>query len=233
MSGTILLVVAKAPVAGLAKTRLCPPATPVQAARIAAASLLRTLRVVLDVPGVRPVVAMTGDLAAAEDSAELRRVLRAMTVIPQRGESFGDRLAHAHQDSAAIHRGLPVVQIGMDTPQVSRRLLADAAGRMSDPAGPDSVLGPATDGGWWALGLRDPLRAAALRAVPMSRPDTGTLTAAAVSRDGRGPEPLAELSDVDTMAVARDVAGRLPGTRFARAVDEVVDGARQPTGGTR
>lgn len=233
MSSAILLVVAKAPVAGLAKTRLCPPATPEQAARIAAASLLRTLRVVLDVPDARPVVAMTGDLAAAEDSAELRRVLRSLTVIPQRGAAFGDRLAHAHQDSAAIHPGLPVVQIGMDTPQVSRRLLADATRRMSDPAGPDAVLGPAADGGWWALGLRDPLRAAALRDVPMSRPDTGLLTAAAVRRGGADPDRLAELSDVDTMAVARDVAGRLPGTRFARAVDEVLDDSRHTTGEPR
>ncbi|PWU47234.1 glycosyltransferase, partial [Micromonospora globispora] len=33
---TVLLVVAKAPVPGAVKTRLCPPATPLQAARIAA-----------------------------------------------------------------------------------------------------------------------------------------------------------------------------------------------------
>ncbi|MGH3885224.1 MAG: hypothetical protein ACRDSZ_01435, partial [Pseudonocardiaceae bacterium] len=42
-----LLVLAKAPVPGKVKTRLCPPATPAQAARIAAAALLDTLDAVL------------------------------------------------------------------------------------------------------------------------------------------------------------------------------------------
>jgi glycosyltransferase A (GT-A) superfamily protein (DUF2064 family) len=42
----ILLVAAKAPVAGLVKTRLCPPATPRQAAAVAAAALLDTLAAV-------------------------------------------------------------------------------------------------------------------------------------------------------------------------------------------
>ena len=61
----VLLVVAKAPVPGLAKTRLCPPATPAQAAEIAAAALLDTLDAVYAVPGALPAVALTGDLGAA------------------------------------------------------------------------------------------------------------------------------------------------------------------------
>ena len=44
------------------------------------------------------------------------------------------------------------------------------------------MLGPAEDGGWWVLGLRDPLRARALRDVPMSRGDTAARTLAALAR---------------------------------------------------
>lgn len=208
-----LLVVAKAPVPGLAKTRLTPPASPAQAAEIAAAALLDTLDAVAATPGAVPVVAMTGDLAAAARAAELRAALAPLTVLPQRGNDFGARLAHAHADAAAACPGLPIVQIGMDTPQLGPDLLADTAALLADA---DAVLGPAEDGGWWALGLRDPRRAAALRDVPMSRSDTGALTLAALA--GCSTAIGATLSDVDTLADALRVADLVPRGRFAAAV---------------
>ncbi|MBP2340715.1 rSAM/selenodomain-associated transferase 1 [Saccharothrix coeruleofusca] len=209
-----LLVVAKAPVPGAAKTRLTPPATPGQAAEIAAAALLDTLDAVLRTPGVRPVVALTGDLSAACRRAELRAALRRFLVLPQRGADFAERLANAHADTARRH-GLPVLQIGMDTPQVTPQLLDSSVGALAEH---DAVLGPAEDGGWWALGLRDATRARALRDVPMSRNDTGVRTASALRDKGIGMLPT--LSDVDTIDDALAVAGNLPGTRFAEAVRE-------------
>jgi len=210
-----LLVVAKAPVPGLAKTRLTPPATPVQAAGIAAASLLDTLAAVRDTPGALPVVAMTGDLNAACRADELRDVLASMTVIGQRGVDFADRLANAHADAARRRPGMPILQIGMDTPQVSPDLLHRTATQLT---GAPVVLGPATDGGWWALGLRDPARASVLRWVPMSQSDTGARTLEALGSDA---VPAAVLSDVDTMADAVRVAGEIPDSRFAAAVASV------------
>ncbi|MFD4195042.1 TIGR04282 family arsenosugar biosynthesis glycosyltransferase [Amycolatopsis thermoflava] len=212
-----LLVVAKAPVPGFAKTRLCPPASPDQAAEIAAAALLDTLDAVAATPGAVPVVAVTGDFATAARSAEIRRALTRTTVLDQRGGPFGERLANAHADTAARHPGLPVLQIGMDTPQVRPELLAAAA---ADLAAHQAVLGRAPDGGWWALGLRDPAAARVLADVPMSRSDTGDRTHAALSRRGAVPRELAELSDVDTMADARAVASVCRG-RFPAAVAAV------------
>jgi glycosyltransferase A (GT-A) superfamily protein (DUF2064 family) len=207
-----LLVVAKAPVPGLAKTRLTPPATPEQAAGIAAAALLDTLAAVRATPGSVPVVAMTGELALACRADEVRAALAPMTVIPQRGVDFADRLANAHADAARCCPGLPILQIGMDTPQVTPELLRRTAAMLAET---QVVLGPAADGGWWALGLRDPLRASALRWVPMSRPDTGAQTAAAL---GPGVRMAARLSDVDTLSDAVRVAERIPLSRFADAV---------------
>lgn len=209
-----LLIVAKAPVPGFAKTRLCPPATPEQAAEIAAASLLDTLEAALMTPRARVVVAMTGDLGEAVRSSEITAALRKTEVIPQRGERFDMRLVNAHAD--APRPGEPVLQIGMDTPQVTPALLADAANRPED-----SVLGLAEDGGWWALGLRDPLHAKALAGVPMSRDDTGLETLRALADIGPRPGILPTLSDVDTVADARRVAAATPHGRFARAVAEV------------
>ncbi|MEU3765509.1 TIGR04282 family arsenosugar biosynthesis glycosyltransferase [Amycolatopsis keratiniphila] len=209
-----LLIVAKAPVPGFAKTRLCPPATPEQAAEIAAASLLDTLDAALATPDARVVVAMTGELSEAARGTEIAAVLRKAEVIPQRGEGFDMRLVNAHAD--APRPGESVLQIGMDTPQVTPEVLAQAASRAED-----SVLGPAEDGGWWALGLKDPLHAKTLAGVPMSRDDTGRQTLRALTEAGLSPGHLPKLSDVDTMADARRVAEVAPHGRFARAVAEV------------
>jgi glycosyltransferase A (GT-A) superfamily protein (DUF2064 family) len=215
-----VLVVAKAPVPGLAKTRLTPVATPEQAAEVAAASLLDTLDAVLSVPRVRRVVSMTGDLAAAARAVELRRMLRWFDVIPQRGNDFAERLVNAHHDVA----DLPVVQIGMDTPQVTPWLLGLA---ITGIVTGDATLGLAEDGGWWALGLKDPLHANALRHVPMSQSDTGSRTLDALHDLDLTVAPLPVLSDVDTVEDARRVAELVPGSRFAAAV-AAISTAGQP-----
>lgn len=207
-----LLVIAKAPVPGLVKTRLCPPATPERAARIAAAALLDTIEAALGVPGTDCVVALTGTLGDAVRAPEISAALRHTHVIAQRGDGLDERLAAANADVAGAFPGRPVLQIGMDTPQAGTALLTEALGGLDSA---EAVLGPATDGGWWALGLRDPLRASALRGVPMSREDTGALTAEALRDAGVPPAPLPELSDVDTMADAELVAAEAPGGRFA------------------
>ncbi|ASW53904.1 DUF2064 domain-containing protein [Plantactinospora sp. KBS50] len=212
---TVLLVVAKAPVPGLAKTRLCPPATPGQAAAVAAAALLDTLDAVRATPGVLPVLAWTGDLTAAVRAAQLRAALAGWRLVAQRGSGLADRLANAHADAAALAPGRPVLQIGMDTPQVTPDLLAAAARRLGTV---DALLGPAADGGWWALGLADPRYAEALRAVPMSTPSTGRLTRAALHARRLRIAALPELTDVDTWPAARSVAAAAPGGRFAAAV---------------
>ncbi|MFR9776588.1 DUF2064 domain-containing protein [Micromonospora sp. MS34] len=214
---TVLLVVAKAPVAGAVKTRLCPPATPAQAARIAAAALRDTLDAVAATPGVTPALALAGRLADAEDGAQLTAAVAGWPVLPQRGDDFAARLAHAHADVAAAYPGRPVLQIGMDTPQLTAARLAAAVRRLAAPT-TDAVLGRAADGGWWALGLRDPRHAAVLRAVPMSTPATGRLTSAALAGRGLRVGSLPVLRDVDGWTDALAVADLVPDGRFAGEV---------------
>jgi uncharacterized protein len=209
-----VLVVAKAPVAGLAKTRLAATIGSERAAEFAAAALLDTLDAVADAPVAVRVVAMTGDLNAAAGSAELRSRLRDFTVIEQRGADFAARLANAHCDAAAAAGALPVLQIGMDTPQVTADLLADCGEAL---CGAEAVLGMALDGGWWVLGLHDPAAAACLHEVPMSQPDTGALTLAALRRTGLAVHLVQDLADVDTIADVDAVRRECPpGSRFHR-----------------
>jgi glycosyltransferase A (GT-A) superfamily protein (DUF2064 family) len=189
-----VLVVAKAPVPGLAKTRLAAKRGEEAAADIAAAALLDILDAVAQTPVTARVVAMTGDLDHACRGAEIAERLGSFTVIGQRGDDFADRLANAHADAAI--RGQPVLQIGMDTPQVSAELLTDCAGSLlTAPA----LLGMARDGGWWVLGVADPSSAECLRQVPMSRPDTGAVTLAALRDTGISVKLVEELHDVDTV----------------------------------
>ncbi len=207
-----LLIMAKAPIPGQAKTRLAPAFTAGGAAELAAAALLDTLDAARSSDVARRIVALSGDLAAARGGDEISRALDDITVIPQQGATFAARLVRAHHDAALF--GLPVLQIGMDTPQVTGDLLTGAADTLLIE-GTDAVLGIATDGGWWALGVTDPDTASVLGDIPMSRVDTGALTRAAVVALGCTVAELPVLTDVDTPADARRVArGMTPGTRF-------------------
>ncbi|GAA4837359.1 DUF2064 domain-containing protein [Actinomycetospora corticicola] len=220
----VVLVLAKAPVAGRAKTRLTPPATPQGAARIAAAALLDTLDAAVGVPDARVLVALEGDLDDAERGDEIRAALAPHTVVRQRGDALGERIEAVHADAADRFPGAATVQVGMDTPQLDAARLDDALRTVESgrPAG----IGIAHDGGWWALALRDPRRAAIISPIPTSRDDTGPRTLAAL-RDALGDDAVAELatlSDVDTADDAVTVAGLAPDGRFARAVAENLGG---------
>jgi glycosyltransferase A (GT-A) superfamily protein (DUF2064 family) len=206
-----LLVVAKAPEPGRAKTRLAATVGDRVAAEIAAAALLDTLDAVAAAPVAARVVALTGELEAAAGAADIRRRLESFTVIGQRGDDFADRLANAHADAAD---GRPVLQIGMDTPQVNAELLA-ACGRrlLQAPA----VLGLARDGGWWVLGVQTAATAECLRSVPMSQPDTGELTLKALRDNGIDVtlvELLTDFDVVDDVDAVREACD--PASRFAR-----------------
>ncbi|RSM38953.1 glycosyltransferase, partial [Actinoplanes sp. ATCC 53533] len=152
-----VLVLAKTPVPGRVKTRLCPPCTPGQAAVVAAAALADTVAAVTAAPATRRCLVVDGDHPAPPGWHRTA----------QRGVTLGERLVHAYADTRLD--GVGSLLIGMDTPQISAGLLADAVQRLDEG---DAVLGLADDGGWWALGLRNPSHGKALWRVPMSTPDT-------------------------------------------------------------
>lgn len=204
------LVVAKAPVAGRSKTRLGVDIGMAEAAEVAAAALRDTLAACVQAFGVaRCHLALEGELTGAVDGSALSHALRGWTVFPQRGDDFAARLAHAHLETGPG----PVVQIGMDTPQVTPALLHDAARALDEH---DAVLGPAEDGGWWVLALRDPSDAAVLTGVPMSTSETLRHTRAALEGAGLRVGTAATLRDVDTVADAVAVAAQAPDSSFAR-----------------
>jgi rSAM/selenodomain-associated transferase 1 len=204
------IVIAKAPVAGRSKTRLCPPCTPQQAADLAEAALRDTLAAVVDAPATRRVVVLEGEPGPwLPDGFE---------VFPQRGDGLDERLAGAFEDVDADATGGAVL-VGMDTPQVTAAHLT-AAWEALRAAGTDAVLGHAPDGGYWSIGLRAHDRAL-FEGVPMSTEDTGREQEARLRGHGLAVALLPELRDVDRIDDARAAAALAPDTVFARTLREV------------
>ena len=211
-----MLVVAKAPVPGTVKTRLGADIGMDAAARVAAASLLDTVAACSSA-STDCHLSLAGDLDGAVRGDELRAALSGWTVHPQEGADFAERLADAHSRVPG-----PVVQVGMDTPHLTRALLWQAAAGL---ARYDAVLGPAEDGGWWALALRDPTQATALAGVAMSTATTGADTRAALVAAGLSVGTTAALRDVDTVEDADAVAALATGSRFAETWAAVREGS--------
>lgn len=206
-----LLVIAKEPVPGRVKTRLTPPYTPQEAAALAEASLRDTLDVVLRVPARRRVLVLDGKPG--------RWLPRGFDVVPQVSGGLDERIAGAF----AVCDDGPALLVGMDTPQLTADLLADAG-----EDGHDAWLGPAADGGFWALGLADPsLAGSVVRGVPMSTDRTGAVQRRRLVDAGLSVRDLPLLRDVDTATDAASVVGLCPpGSRFAAALASFAEVAR-------
>ncbi len=197
-----VVVIAGEPVAGKAKIGLIPPFTAHEAAALAAAALEDTLRAVARVPVARRVLAL--------DGAPGPWLPHGFTVLPQRGNGPDERLAAALDDAHRLLCG-PVVLIGMDTPQVTPDMLVYALSLLSAY---DAVFGPATDGGFWLLGLRAP-DPALLLGVPMSEPTAGEIQLRRLGEAGLSVALMPRLTDVDTAADAFVVAAQAPRSFFA------------------
>jgi hypothetical protein len=220
-AGIALLVIAKAPLPGYAKTRLCPPCTAEQAAALAQAALLDTLAVLARTPATRRVLVFE-DAGLAGAARSWRPP--GFELIAQRGEGLAERLAAAFEDVAQ-----PALLVGMDTPQLTVELLLEGIAALSRPD-VDAVLGPALDGGYWSVGLQRPSREV-FAGVPMSESFTCSAQRTRIRQLGLRLHEQPPLLDVDTIDAARAVARLAPDTRFAAALAGI-DGTPAGVDGT-
>lgn len=198
---TTLLVIAKEPVPGRVKTRLTPPFRPEEAALLAEAALRDTLETVLHVPARRRVLVLSGSPGPWLPDG--------FDVVPQCEGGLDVRIAAAFELCAG-----PALLIGMDTPQITPELLAPAASARGWEDC-DAWLGPAADGGFWALGMASP-QPGLVRGVPMSTDRTGEAQRQRLVDVGLSVRDLPVLRDVDTAADAAQIAASSRG-RFATA----------------
>lgn len=196
---TTLVVIAKEPLPGKAKTRLHPPLTLEQAAVLAEAAIDDTLRAMSAVPATRRILLFEGNRlpVGSED----------YDVTGQTDGTLDLRLAAIFDECEG-----PTLLIGMDTPQVCADDVAPAFVDWPDDI--DAWFGPANDGGFWALGMREP-RGDLIRGVAMSQDDTGTQQLDRLWSAGLRVGMLPTLTDVDTIDSAREVGELAPHTQFA------------------
>jgi rSAM/selenodomain-associated transferase 1 len=201
-----LLVFAKEPLPGRVKTRLCPPCTADHAAALATAALADTLAAACTSAADRVVLALDGRPGSWCPPG--------VDIVDQGRGDLATRLTQAWTATAG-----PALQIGMDTPQIGADVLDRAMATLVGP-GVDAVLGPAADGGWWAIGLRRP-HPRTFTGIPTSRPDTGARQADRLAALGLRTRRLAVHRDIDTWADALAVAETRPDLRFATTVRRV------------
>jgi rSAM/selenodomain-associated transferase 1 len=145
-----ILVFARAPIPGRAKTRLIPAVGPWGAARIHTALVSRTVTVAAQVRDAR-VTLCAASSPIHPFLAGLARC-RGVAVGVQRGGDLGRRMSVA---LARALREAPYAElVGSDCPELQTADLEAAIQALAD--GADAVLGPALDGGYWLIGLRRP-----------------------------------------------------------------------------
>ena len=144
-------IMAKAPLPGQVKTRLCPPLSHDEAAGLYRCFLLDKIQQVRALERARPVIAY-----APEDAGQIFGAMAPdLELLPQRGADLGVRLTGILERLLGSgHDG--AVAIDSDTPTLPVRLLQQAVDRLADDPELDVVLGPTEDGGYYLIGLKAP-----------------------------------------------------------------------------
>lgn len=203
-------IIAKAPVAGDVKTRLCPPCTPEQAARIAAAALADTFAAVDEVAaatGARRVLLL--------DGTGQEWMPTTFEVVSQRGDGLGQRLGNGFLDLG------PGVIVGMETPHVVSAL----AGAIEAASCGVDTIGLALDGGYWMIGLCAESAAMAhdlFEGVAMSATHTGLSQLRRMHACGCRVRLLPTARDLDTVDDLEAVAVSGRGGTLAAVAAEVL-----------
>ena len=144
---------AKVPVAGAVKTRLTPPLTPEEAAKLSMCFLrdMTTNVAGLSGNGTKGVVLYT-----PADAEEMLHDLlpNNFELVPQRGETLGERLINA-ADELLSDGFESVCLINSDSPTLPGEILRTAASLLAQE-GDRVVLGPSQDGGYYLIGLKRP-----------------------------------------------------------------------------
>jgi rSAM/selenodomain-associated transferase 1 len=197
-----LLVVAKQPVPGQTKTRLCPPLTHDQAAELYDCFLRDTLSIMRSVLDVRCVIGYLPEDAQGYFS----QLAPDMELTPQRGASLGERLDHLLTE-ALLGGSQRAIIIDSDSPTLPAAYLRQAFDNLADT---DVVLGPTRDGGYYLIGMKQP-QPQLLRDVQMSTPRVLSDTLALAKSSGLTVSLLPTWYDVDTIEDLHQLDGEIAG----------------------
>ena len=223
-----LALMTKAPRAGEVKTRLVPPLTNEEAAQLNRCFLDDTGALIsvccssLTGPNSLPIargVAVYTPVGAESDYADI--LPADFSLLPQRGENFGERLYFAAED--LFKCGFDsVCLIDSDSPTVPAENFTRAVELLSFP-GDRIVLGPCDDGGYYLIGLKK-LHQEVFQQIDWSTEQVLEQTIRRATQIGVGVHELPRGLDVDDHATLRRLCGELLGKN---ARDNVAPRTRQ------
>jgi len=186
-----LALLAKEPSPGRVKTRLCPPLSPDQAARLCSCLLADTAEELASLRGARRFLFLDPPESVARAAGG---PFAAFERLPQRGRGLGERMLRAA--SLCFRRGARrVVLVGADCPGLTAGRVREAFRELRSGAG--AVLGPSADGGYYLLGLSWP-DARLFEGIPWSTEAVLRETAARCRAAGTPFSFLGKERDVDT-----------------------------------
>lgn len=187
-----LMIFAKQPLPGQAKTRLLPDYTPEQAAAIAEVLIRETVGLAVS--------SWPGEiyLCGAPDVdhplfAELARDFR-LQLLDQSGTDLGARMLAALRLGIERHGAAAV--LGSDVPHCRWDMLDEANAHLAHGR---NVLGPTEDGGYYLIGLQQPHESLFAR-MPWGGATVLEETLARAAAIGLEFEVLSRLRDIDTAA---------------------------------
>ena len=144
-----LIVFTRYPQPGTAKTRLIPELGAEGAAQVSRQLTEHTLAQIAQLPQ-QAAIAVTIAFAGGSVSQMQQWLGGNWQYVPQTGEDLGDRMANAMQAAFAVG-AQRVLIIGTDCPALTPVLLSQALQALNQV---DLVLGPAVDGGYYLMGVR-------------------------------------------------------------------------------
>lgn len=183
----LVCMMAKAPEPGQVKTRLCPPLSADQAARLSAAFIVDTWQVLASLPAAETIATV----AVAGDPRHLPSAVRNAETWTQASGDLGARIEQVTH--AGLKRADRVIVIGSDAPALPAALIRGASRALAHA---DAVLGPAIDGGYYLIGMRR-CEPGLFSDLPWSAPNTRAATIARLEERGYSVALLPAWFDVD------------------------------------
>ena len=207
-----LALLAKEPSPGRVKTRLCPPLSPEEAARLGSCLLGDAAEELASLRDVRRFLFLDPPESVARAAGS---PFPGFELLPQRGRDLGERMLRAasHCFRGGARR---VVLVGADCPGLTAGRVRQAFRELRSGAG--AVLGPSADGGYYLFGLTFP-DARLFEGIPWS---TGAVLRETAARCRGAGVPFSFLRrerDVDTfgdLLALRERVASHPGPRCPR-----------------
>jgi len=144
-----LIIFAKRPVPGQVKTRLVPPLTTHEAARLYECMLRDIVSRTARLSGMDRLIFYTDEPDAA---AYFRGIAPGVPLHPQRGSNLGERMGNAFLTAFANGYGAVAI-IGSDSPDLPLACIEGAFARLAE-GNTAAVYGPTEDGGYYLIALR-------------------------------------------------------------------------------